>query len=66
MIFEICTRCHKPITRDDQTCFFKGQWGGMRWRCVPRSDKTVIQVDGLMIKTGDTANPVPILEDYYE
>ena len=61
MIFEICLRCHKPIATDRQTCFFKGQ----RWRCVPRSDKTVICVDGLLLKTGDDANPVPLLKDYY-
>ena len=53
-----CQRCDKPITRDDQTCFFKGQWGSMRWRCVPASDKTVLRV-------ADKLKPVPILEDYY-
>ncbi len=59
---ECCTRCGRPITKD-QTCFFKGA----RWPCVPPSDNTVIEVDGLLIKTGDSyGKPVPILEDYYE
>ena len=62
MIYEICSRCHRPITRDGQICRFKGQV----WQCVPRSDKTVIRVDGLLIRTGNEANPVPILDDYYE
>ena len=57
-----CSRCHQSITRDDQTCFFMGQ----RWKCVPGDDSTVIEVNGLLIKTGDRANPVPILEDYYD
>ena len=60
-LFEICLRCHRPITTDSQTC--KTQWG--RWRCVPRSDKTLIEVNGMFLKTGDDATPVPILEDYY-
>ncbi len=57
-----CSRCHQPITHEGQTCFFMGQ----RWKCVPRDDNTVIEVNGLLIKTGDRAYPVPILEDYYE
>ena len=61
VIYDICSRCHRPMTRDDQTCFFKGQ----RWPCVARTDKTVIRVDGLLIKTGDQANPVPIWADPY-
>ena len=61
MIYEICSRCHRPITRDHQSCVFEGQ----RWKCVPRSDKTVIRVDGLLIRTGNEANPVPILDDHY-
>ena len=56
-----CSRCHQPIIREGQTCFFMGQ----RWKCVPQDDNTVIEVNGLLIKTGDRANPVPILEDYY-
>ena len=60
---ECCTRCGRPITKPDQTCFFKGA----RWPCIPPSDNTVIEVDGLLIKTGDNyGKPVPILEDYYE
>lgn len=61
MIFEICSRCHRPITSNRQICRFKGQV----WRCVPRSDKTVVSVDDLLIKTGNDAKPVPILDDHY-
>ncbi len=62
MIYDICTRCHRPIIRDGQVC-----WKAATFRpCVPRSDKTVIRVDGLLIKTGNEANPVPIYEDPYE
>ena len=46
---------------DHQTCRFNGA----RWLCVSGADETVIEVNGLLLKTGDTANPVPILEDYY-
>ena len=68
MIYDICTRCHRPITSDNQTCGVGDLHGitGLRFPCVPRSDKTVIRVDDLLIKTGNDANPVPILEDYYE
>jgi len=59
--FEVCTRCGRLIRNADQTCI----WKGARWPCVPPSDNTVIEVNGLLIKTGDRANPVPILEDYY-
>ncbi len=60
---EVCLRCHRPITRPGQTCFFKGA----RWLCVPPSDNTVIQVGRLLLRTGDNyGKPVPILEDYYE
>ena len=60
---ESCTRCGRPIKHDGQTCFFKGA----RWLCVSPSDNTVIQVDGLLLRTGDNyGKPVPILEDYYE
>ena len=59
---ECCTRCGRPITRDSQTCFFKGA----RWLCVPPSDNTVIQVDRLLLRTGDNyGKPAPILENYY-
>ena len=56
-----CSRCYQPITHERQTCLFMGQ----RWKCIPWDDNTVIEVNGLLIKTGDRANPVPILEDYY-
>ncbi len=58
----ICLRCHQPITHDGQTCFFKGA----RWLCVSDDNKTIIEVNGLLLKTGGDANPVPILEDYYK
>ncbi len=59
---EVCLRCGCPITGPNQTCYWKGQ----RWPCVPPSDNTVIQVDGLLIKTGDNyGKPVPILDDPY-
>ena len=66
---ECCTRCGRPITKPDQVC-----WVGLlrksgsfaRFSCVPPSDNTVIEVDGLLIKTGDNyGKPVPILEDPY-
>lgn len=60
---ECCTRCGRPITGPDQTCV----WRGARWPCIPPSDNTVIEVDGLLIKTGDNyGQPVEILDDYYE
>ena len=59
---ECCTRCGRPITKPDQNCV----WKGARWPCIPPSDNTVIEVDGLLIKTGDNyGKPVPILEDHY-
>ncbi len=69
MATESCTRCGREITRDDQTCYWKttGRWTSMRFPCVPGSDNTVIQVDRLLIKTGDNkGKPVKILENYYE
>ncbi len=68
---EVCLRCGKPITRDGQTCRMWGRvrglcgWRGPRFPCVPRSDNTVIKADGLLVKTGEDANPVPILDDPY-
>ena len=44
-----CTRCNKPIMSDGQTC----RWKGQVWPCVSPKDQTVIEVDGLLIKTGD-------------
>ena len=44
-----CTRCHKPILSEVQACFYKGQ----PWKCIPPSDQTVIEADGLLLKTGD-------------
>ena len=61
MIFDTCSRCHRPITSDYQACFVtKGhrEWGSMRFPCVPASDITVKHV-------ADKLKPVPILEDYY-
>ena len=59
---ECCTRCRRPIVKDNQTCFFKGA----RWLCVPESDNTLIEVNGLLLRTGDRyGKPVPILDDYY-
>ncbi len=60
-----CTRCGKPIERDGQTCVFKGQ----RWPCRPPGDPTVIEVDGLLIRTGDAygnyGTPLRYLDDPY-
>ena len=59
---EVCSRCHRPITRPDQTCVFLGQ----RWPCVPPSDQSVMEVDGLRIKTGRAhVRPVRQLDDPY-
>lgn len=58
---EVCIRCKRPIERDDQSCVFKGQ----RWPCVSASDKSVIEADGLRIKTGWDVNPIPLLKDPY-
>ena len=59
---ESCTRCGRPITRDDQTCFFKSA----RWPCVSPSDTSLIEVNGLLLRTGDRyGKPVPILKDPY-
>ena len=59
---DVCLRCRQPITRDDQTCEFKGQ----RWRCVSEDDGRVFRVDILLIKNGWGVNPVELLDDPYQ
>lgn len=44
-----CTRCGKPILSDDQVC----RWRGQYWPCIPPDDQSVIEADGLQLKTGD-------------
>ncbi len=52
-----CTRCGKPILSDSQVC----RWKGKVWLCVWPDDQTVMEVDGLLIKTGRSVSSRPLV-----